>query len=120
MITKIVLALNTYKPEVPAIAFGSATIPPAPYAVVKQENHPKGTGFRIIAHFLKGQQTFLEDYIIGDVGVALKLFSSADRHGNMNRLFQDFRGQSPSLVIDNDDKTISMERLYWMPDQMYS
>lgn len=116
MITKIVAALNTGFPSVKCVAFGHAGKKQAPYCVVKQEEHIRGTGYRIIAHFNKGQQTYLEDYIRGTVSNILDDFDTQDRHGNNQRLFYDYDDPLPRLIVNNDDDTISMERVYYKPD----
>lgn len=118
MITKIVEQLKTGTIK-NVVAYGS-NLPTAPYVVVKQENEPlgRGTQFRIIAHFLKGQQIYLEDYIKKEVSELLTDFQATTRNNNLNELWQDEFGQMPELTVSNDDDTISMERVYWMPDKL--
>ena len=120
MLNKIVLALDAGFPAVKGGAFGDAKLPRVPYVIVKQEQDLGGRGkaYRIIAHFQKGQQTDLEDYIRGTVGSILNSFSSLDRHGNLNKLYFDSEDVPSDLRISNDDGTISMERVYWMPDRL--
>lgn len=117
MITKIVERLKTGT-VTNVVAFGS-NLPQAPYVVVKQESDPlgRGTAFRVIAHFLPGQQTFLEDYIRNDLGNLLTDFSSLSRHGNLNSLYEDEFLDLPQITANNDDGTISMERIFYMPDK---
>lgn len=120
MLNAIVNELNTGFPAVKAGAFGDAKLPRVPYVIVKQEQDLAGRGkaYRIIAHFQKGQQTDIEDYIRGTVGGLLNAFSSIDRHGNLNKLYFDSGDVPSDLRISNDDGTISMERVYWMPDRL--
>lgn len=120
MIAEIVEALNSAYPSVTAVAFGAAELPRAPYVVVKPESDiaERGRGYRIIAHFLPGQQLFLEDYIRGSVGAVLDNFSATNRHGNLNQLYYDAGAVPAEIITGNDDGTISMERVYWMPDMV--
>ena len=123
MITKIVAALRNNAPQNMAVCmFGDGKAPGSPYVVVKQESDigGRGTAYRIIAHFLPGQQLYLEDYIRDTVAEALDDLEIADRHGNLNKLYNDEFDNLPQLTISNDDGTISMDRVYYMPDKYYS
>lgn len=117
MWSKIVVELNTKFPAVKAVRFGDKPLPAPPYCVVKQESDGagRGTAFRIIAHFKPGQQIFLQDYIRGTVITTLRGYQATNRHGNINKLNYD--GQPPvDITTSNDDESISMEALFWMPD----
>lgn len=120
MLFEIVKQLNVSFPAVPAIKYGDTAPGNPPYAVVKQEADlaGRGTAFRIIAHFAPGQQIFLNNYIRGTVAAALDDFSATNSNGNYNTLERDYQ-ITPELTVDNDDGTISMERVYYMPDRNY-
>lgn len=113
MQTKIVEKLKTLS-ITNVVPFGVKSLPSAPYTVVKQEKDTAGRGivFRIIAHFLPGQNIFLQDYLLGEVLPALNKFSAIDRNGNTNHLKSD---DWNDIVINNDDGTISMEITFIMP-----
>ena len=119
MWSEIVKKLNTSEPRVKAVRFGDGHLPKPPYCVVKQERDTggRGTAFRIIAHYKPGQQIYLQDYIRDTVGTALNGFTATNRHGNINKLYQDSEAIPVEISVVNDDGTISMERLYWMPDR---
>jgi hypothetical protein len=122
VITKIIEALNTGFPQVPAISFGDEIPPTAPYVVVKQEPDTlgRGTAYRVIAHYRPGQQTFLEDYIKITVTNILKGFTAVDRNGNNHRLEVADNRQLPGPIeIENDDNTISLEKVYLQPGRMF-
>lgn len=120
VITRIILTLQAQETRVDVVRFGPGPPPAPPYAVVKQENDTagRGTAFRIIGHFMPGQETFLEDYMRDTVGEALDNFEGTDRHGNFNKLYYD-TGLLPELITNNDDGTIAMERVYYMPDRLF-
>lgn len=121
MINKIIDALNTEQPAVKAVQYGQDIKNNSAYCVVKQENEAagRGTAFRIIAHFPPGTMDDLNDYIRETVSNALDGFIAASRHGNYNRLYYEESGQMPELILHNDDGTISMERVYYMPDKLF-
>lgn len=115
MLSNIVAKLKTgtYKN---VIAFGD-TKPSPPYVVVKDSDFI-GAGkkaFIIIPHMLTGQRQFLEDYINVEVPTLLKDFSAISRYGNLQFLYQDLIQTPPVLITNNDDGSISMERVFWMP-----
>ena len=115
MITKIVAELNAIAGNHPiAVKFGDGAPPAPPYVVVKQESGNMQCRYRIIAHFAKGQQTYLEDYLRISVGNALDYKKLTDRYGCINVL-----EPTPEISGTNaisDDGTISMDRVYVMPD----
>lgn len=116
MITKIVeqLKTGTYKNVIP---FGHP-VPSIPYVVVKEFAHPMGTGYFITAHFNQGQQILLDDYIKGEVSTLLTDFQATTRNGNLQKLTQDIFAAIPELQDNNDDDSISKERVFWMPDKL--
>ena len=118
MITKIVerLKTGTIKKVVP---FGVEHLPAPPYIVVKPERDSVGRGrlYRIIVHYLPGQNTFLEDYVINDLSDLLDNFSAESRHGNYNTLLTE--NDYTDIVISNDDGTISMERTFLLPTRIF-
>ncbi len=116
MLNTIVIKLNTDYPNVKAVRFGDRR-PRPPYCVVKRETGTAGQNFRIIAHFLPGQQVFLDTYIRSTVGTILdyKVLTSID--GNVNKITPiDFPAE---VTTSNDDGTISCERTYSMPDMVF-
>lgn len=118
MITKIVARLRAQLPStVSVVPFGDA-LPAAPYVVVKQEDSIRENWFvyRIIGHMLPGQQTFLEDLMNDNVKSALDGYEADDRHGNLNKLYA--QPSRRAIIINNDDKTLSMERVYEMPGRL--
>lgn len=96
-----------------------ATRPAPPYVVVRPEADPLGRGrlFRIIAHFSQGQQSWLEDYIRLELPQLLDDFSATTRHGNTNMTINN--NEYVDIIVDNDDKTISMEGRYLMPSRFF-
>jgi len=117
VIDKIIAQLKTgvIKDVIP---FGSSATPASPYIVVKQDaNPPNGVTYRIFVHMEKDQQIFLEDYIRNDLSILLNGFSSETRYGNYNEIEteQDFS----SIIINNDDGTISMERSFSMATRLF-
>jgi hypothetical protein len=114
MTTKIIAVLKAAQPKVTPIAFGEASMPKAPYVVVKMESMAGKTTFRVIGHFSAGQELDLEDYMRGNVESALDYLIVADRHGNTNQL-RYLEGTQTGVLPVSSDSTISMERVYWMP-----
>jgi hypothetical protein len=125
MITKIVERINAYSASVSkpvtAVEFGGDTLPAPPYVVVKQERDAGGAGtaFRIITHFKPGQQAALRSFNRQTIGEALDDFSATNAAGNFNELSQDWDSFPGPIFVGNDDKTISLERLYYMGDRLY-
>lgn len=125
MIEKIVERINTYSSSVSrpvtAVEFGGGELPAPPYVVVKQERDAGGAGtaFRIIAHFKPGQQSALRNFIRQTIGEALDDFAATSDAGNYNKLSQDWDSLPGPINTLNDDKTISLERLYYMGDRLY-
>lgn len=119
MITKIVEQLKTgsLKNVVP---FGYTTsILEPPYVVVKPERDALGRGraFRVIAHFLPGQNIFLDDYIDNEVLTLLDDFTALSRHGNRNQLLSE--ELDSDIIATSDDGTISRDRVFLMPSRTF-
>jgi len=123
MITKIIERITAYsisvsKP-VSVVEFGAASLPAAPYVVVRQERDQGGAGtaFRITSHFQPGDQAILRAYVRETLADALDDFAATNTNGNYNELSQDW-DSFYTIVTGNDDNTISLERLYYMGDRL--
>lgn len=125
MIEKIIEQITAYSLSVnrpvTCVEFGGGNLPKPPYVVVRQEKDSGGAGtaFRITSHFQPGQQALLRSYNRQTIGEALDGFKSVNNSGNYNELKQDWDSLSGPIVATNDDKTISLERLYYMGDRLY-
>lgn len=122
MITKIIEALKAGLPaQIQVASYGDAETPEPPYVVVKQENDlgGRGTAYRIIPHFKPGQQSYLEDLTRKDIPEILNGFKATDRNGNLNELELSDENTLPEILAVNDDKTISMEIVYFKPDRIF-
>lgn len=119
MITRIVEELKTGSVK-NVVPFGKtrAKLEP-PYTVVKREidSLNRGIGFRIIAHFMPGQNIFLDDYIDGEVPRMLDGFMALSRHGSRNHLLCE--PLDADIITNNDDGTISRERVFLMPSRNF-
>jgi hypothetical protein len=116
MTTRIVERLKTGSVK-NVVPFGIATMPAAPYVVVKPESVVGERSFLIIAHFKAGQNILLEDYIFNEVSELLKNFVTTDRHGNNVRIKD--ADKYTDIVVENDDSTISMERIFYVPSRLH-
>jgi len=119
MDTKIVARLKTGSIK-NVVAFGEfPQRPEPPYVVVKKERDVGGRGwaFRIIGHMRPGQNIFLEDYMQGELSTLLDDFFTTTRHGNHNILLSE--NEISGIIANNDDGTISMERLFLMPSRVF-
>ena len=125
MIEKIIERIIAYSVSVDktvsVVEFGGDSLPTPPYVVVKQELDAGGAGsaFRVITHFQPGQQKALRAFNRQTIGEALDGFSATSEAGNYNELKQDPLVLPGPIVNTNDDKTISLERLYYMGDRLY-
>jgi hypothetical protein len=101
------------------VQFGVDTLPAPPYVVVRRERDPGDRGFlfRVIAHFQPNQQAWLEDYIFNEVITLLDNFSGETRHGNDNEVFTTV--DWTDIITNNDDGTISMERVFLVPSRTF-
>lgn len=118
MTTKIVARLKTGRVK-NVVPYGTEQLPNPPYLVVKEEEDALGRGtiYRVIGHFKPGQQIDLTDYMRSDVDDLLNGFKARDRHGNYNILLTE--ANIPFIVTDNDDKTISSERVFLLPSRIF-
>ena len=116
MTTRIVERLKTGSVK-NVVQFGIATMPAAPYVVVKPEASGNGRNFLVIAHFKAGQNILLENYIFNEVSTLLKNFVTTDRHGNNVRIKD--AEKYTDIVVENDDSTISMERVFYVPSRLH-
>ena len=112
MLPKIVARLRTSTTIKNVIKFGAAT-PAAPYVVVKLETVPMGRGIRIIAHRKAGEDSQLEEYIFDELSTLIVGWSADDRFKNHFTVMD--TGEWGEIVTTNDDATISMERLLYVP-----
>lgn len=118
MIDKIVEQLKTGRIK-NVVPFGSNNNSLPPYIVVKPESDSLGRGtiYRIFIHMKPGQQIDLEDYLRKDISDLLDGFGSATRNGNYNEL--ETTEEYNDIIVNNDDKTISMERSYLLPSRLF-
>ena len=120
MLTKIIERLQTGSVS-NVVKFGQSNdpMPSAPYVVVKTETNPIGRQFRIIAHFNLGEtdgvsnNTLLDLYIFNELPELLSNWSYTDQYGNYVTV-KDAK-EYTDIVADNDDSTISMERVFYIP-----
>jgi hypothetical protein len=118
MFTVIVARLKTGTiPDV--VPFGTSTLPAPPYVVVKPERDALGRGraFRIIAHADPDQQTFIQDYIFEELSDLLDGYTAETRLGNQNQVYSE--DDFSDLIGNNDDGTISMERVFLVPSRIH-
>jgi len=119
MIKQIVAQLKTG--SIKRVVPDGSPKPTPPYIVVKQENDilNRGVAYRIIVHFPKHHILECKRYCRKDISDLLDNFQAVDDDGVTNALeFDQFSGV-PELTADNDDDTISTERLYYKPDLMF-
>jgi len=116
--SKIVEQLKTGRVK-NVVPFGSKNLPEPPYIVVKPESDPLGRGraYRIIVHMSPGQNIFLEDYVRNDISVLLDDFAATTRNGNYNKIYTE--QEYDDIIIQNDDKTISMGRIFLLPSKIF-
>lgn len=118
MIDAIVARLQTSATIPNAVKFGPWEAPPSPpYVCVKPEIHPAGRGIRIIAHTTAEESSILDDYIFNEVSEILKDYEFTDTNGN-NLVVKDAE-EYTEVMADNDDNTISMERLFYVPSRLH-
>jgi len=118
MITKIVAQLKTgtIKTVVP---YGYGKAPATlPYVVVKRESVMNMQWrWRIIAHMLPGQNVSLDDYVFKEVPTLLNDFALTTRLGNTDALVHS--DEYSDVAPQNDDGTISMERIFYSPHILF-
>lgn len=113
MLTKIMERLRTGSIG-NVFRFGDVDTPTgSPYVIVKPETNPIGRTFRIIAHFDKGFGRDLDLYIFNELPDLLSNYSYTDEYGNYVTV-KDAK-EYTDIITDNDDSTISMERLFYIP-----
>lgn len=96
------------------LRFGDVDAPPtSPYVIVKPETIPIGRVFRIIPHVDKGRGSELDLYIFNELPDLLSNWSYIDEYGNYVTV-KDAK-EYTDIITDNDDSTISMERLFYIP-----
>jgi hypothetical protein len=83
------------------------------YVCLKTEVNPIGRGIRVIAHRNIGESKQLELYIFNELPDLLSNWSYTDEYGNYVTV-KDAK-EYTDIVADNDDSTISMERLFYIP-----
>ena len=118
MFTVIVARLKTGSiPDV--VAFGTSTLPAPPYVVVKPERDALGRGraFRIVPHAEPDQQVFLEDYLREELSTLLDGYTAESRLGNRNQVYSE--NDWSDIIGNNDDGTISMERVFLVPSRIH-
>jgi len=89
--------------------------PVAPYIVVKEEPFPgRGTQLRVFVHMLPGQQKFLRTYVRKTLLTLIEDYQATSADGNENICLSE--NSISNIITDNSDKTISMWRLFLIPD----
>ena len=104
------------------IPFGQSVPDAAPYVVVKPESHPSGRGIRIIVCYPVGTalskisgviRTPQDDYVYTELPTLLSGFEFVNNHGETMSVVD--TGEIVDVGVVNDDNTISMERLFYIP-----
>ena len=118
MLSKIIAQLKTGSIS-NVVPDGSTPGLQAPYVVVTQGTDVlgRGTAFTINTHYPPDYQIILNDYVRGELTTLLENFTATSHNGNLNTLQFDQFGDLPELFKGNSDNTISMERVFWMPDK---
>jgi hypothetical protein len=116
MIDAIVKKLKTGSVK-NVVAYPYAVLPSPPYVVVKEEPSPglNRTNYRIIPHFSAGQIFPLRKYTRKETYDLLneQVLVSAET-GAKNQIMSS--GEISGAIVENDDKTISSERLFYVAD----
>jgi len=115
MLTKIIERLQTGSIS-NVVQFG-AQLPSSPYVCVKPEVGVVGRDLRIIVHYDQGNNSALENYIFNELSTLLKDFEYTDANGN-DVMVKD-AGSYTDIAATNDDLTISMERLFYLPLRLH-
>ena len=110
MLTKIIERLETG--SISTIIKQSDPLPSSPYVYIKAETNPIGRQFRIIAHYDFGHNKELELYIFNELPSLLSNWSYIDEYGNYVTVKD---AKEYTDIVENDDLTISMERLFYIP-----
>lgn len=121
MIAEIIAQLKTGD-LTNVIPFGQQVPTTTPYVVVKPETHPSGRGIRVIVHYAVGTtltkingviKTPQDDYIYAELPTLLSDFEFTNNHGETMSVVD--TGEITDVGVVNDDNTISMERLFYIP-----
>lgn len=121
MIAEIIAQLKTGD-LTNVIPFGQKVPTETPYVVVKPEAHPSGRGIRVIVHYAVGTtltkingviKTPQDDYIYTELPTLLSDFEFINNHGETMSVVD--TGEITDVGVVNDDNTISMERLFYIP-----
>ncbi len=98
------------------VPFGS-TPTSSPYVVVKTEAGNGVRNIRVIAHYDQGYRKDLELYIFNDLSNLLRNWKGTDSYGN-TFIVKD-AGEYTDVIVTNDDSTISMERVFYVPSRLH-
>jgi hypothetical protein len=124
LLTKIIERLQTGS-ITNVFAFGFFQNVSSPYVCLKPEIYPSGRGLRVITHYDLGNtveennanRCALENYIFNELSMLLKDYEYTDANGNYVEVKD--AGEYTDIVADNDDSTISMERLFYLPLRLH-
>jgi len=113
MLKEVVARLQTGSiPDV--VRFGESTAGfSGAYVCVKMETYTIGRALRVIVHKKPGENDALDLYIFNELPDLLSNWSYTDEYGNYVTI-KDAK-EYTDIVVDNDDSTISMERLFYTP-----
>lgn len=100
-----------------AVVFGSDMPKKTPYVVIKPEALPIGTGIRIVVHYARNDILPMRDYLFNELSDLLNGFIYTDETGTTNEVLD--AEEYTDIVISNDDNTISMDRLFYVPSRLY-
>jgi hypothetical protein len=89
----------------------------SPYIVVKFERVPGGRNVRVIVHYEQGYGKDLERYIFKDLSLLLRNWKGMDSCGNTFKVKE--TDEYTDVVVTNDDTTISMERVFYVPLRLH-
>ncbi|MDH4127370.1 MAG: hypothetical protein OEV44_01355 [Spirochaetota bacterium] len=98
------------------VPFGTNNLPNVPYVVVKEEPGDIGTTYRINAHFPPGAVLDLRKYVRNDLLVLLDSFKTTS---GTNTNILNSLNEIGQIVANNDDGSISQDRLFIMTDRYF-
>ena len=113
IVDQLDLYMASIDKPVSVVEFGARQLPSSPYIVVKQN----GGEITIVGHMLPGQQSALREMMYKDISDALEDQTVSDDDGNTTRLRA--ISNPGGLINDNDDGTISQDRLYQKADIIF-
>ncbi len=99
------------------VAFGQSSLPTPPYDVVKEEPQPDfgRTVFRVICHDLPSRYMVVRKHARKELVDLLRNMTLTSQYtGARNVVLSDQRFDG--VTVNNDDKTISFERLFYVND----